>query len=148
MGPFGRIFFRLAGLGLGLTLLAAAGCFPTLEADFDSPAPAKRLDAIVDAAAHDDRSSIPPLIEMLDSDDPAERMLAFRALERISDGLTFGYRYADPEWQRQESINRWVEWAESESAGSPSSSGAQSDLGRSPAGAERAASSVQTTAIP
>ncbi len=134
----------LAGVALGLAALLGAGCFPTLEPAFDSPAPAKRLDAIVDAAARDDRSTVPPLIDMLDSDDPAERMLAIRALERISGGQTFGYRYADPEWQRRESINRWVKWAESDSAGTPQGSDDPGDPGRSPPGTESAASSAQT----
>ncbi len=137
----------LACIALGLVALMGAGCFPTLEPAFDSPAPAKRLDAIVDAAARDDRSTVPPLIDMLDSDDPAERMLAIRALERISGGQTFGYRYADPEWRRRESINRWVKWAESDTAGSPTGPETQSDPGRSPPGTESAASSAQMPAI-
>lgn len=139
---------RLTGSGLALAVLALAGCFPTLEPAFDSPAPSKRLDAIVDAAAQDDRSTIPPLIDMLDSDDPAERMLAIRALERISGGQTFGYRYADPEWLRRESVNRWVDWAESEQAGQPSLPQAQEGPGRSPTGTEHAAPSAQATANP
>lgn len=131
-----------------MAILALGGCFPTLEPAFDSPAPSKRLDAIVDAAARDDRSTIPPLIEMLDSDDPAERMLAIRALERISGGETFGYRYADPEWLRQESVNRWAEWAESELAGSPALPRAHDSDGRSPAGTEHAAYPAQAAAAP
>jgi len=146
MGPHVLKMKLGAGIALAIAALAVSGCFPTLEPAFDSPAPSKRLDAIVDAAAQDDRSTIPPLIEMLDSDDPAERMLAIRALERISGGLTFGYRYADPEWLRRESVNRWVDWAESELAEPAETSESLSDDGRSPAGTESASSPVQTAA--
>jgi hypothetical protein len=45
---------------------------------------------------------------MLDSDDPATRLLAINALERIT-GDRLGFDYAAPEAQRQAAISRWVE---------------------------------------
>ena len=146
MGSPGRRNQRLAGFALAGLAFAAPGCFPSLEPAFDSPAPSKRLDAIVDAAAQDDRSTIPPLIDMLDSDDPAERMFAIRALERISGGRTFGYRYADPEWLRRDSVNRWVEWAESELAETRAPESPERDPGRSPTGMEHADETAQAAA--
>ncbi len=94
-----------------------SGC-PSAKTAFDSPAPSKRLDAIVDAAAKNDRSSFRPLVDMLGSDDPAERMLAIRTLERLTD-QTFGYRHQDPEWKRLESVNRWEQWLESTETAQP-----------------------------
>lgn len=106
--------FAAVSLAMG-TLLG--GCIPSAKTAFDSPAPSKRLDAIVDAAAKNDRSSTAQLVEMLKSEDPAERMLAIRTLERITQ-QTHGYRHQDPEWKRLQAINRWEAWLESED-GSP-----------------------------
>lgn len=76
---------------------------------FDSPVPALRLRAISQAAATGDRTAIPDLISMLQSDDPAVRMLSIRTLERLT-GTTLGYDYAAPQWQRDERIAAWVQW--------------------------------------
>ncbi len=146
MGSPGGRSTSIAGLALAGLALGLSGCFPSLDPAFDSPAPSKRLDAIVDAAAQDDRSTIAPLIDKLDSDDPAERMFAIRALERISGGRTFGYRYADPEWLRRDSVNRWVEWAESEFADTRGPESPERDPGRSPTGMEHADEPSQAAA--
>ncbi len=68
------------------------------------------MQAAVDAAARNDRSAIPNIISLLDSDDPATRMVAIRSLERLT-GQTLGYDHAAPESQRVQSIQRWVDWA-------------------------------------
>ncbi|MEZ6242128.1 MAG: hypothetical protein R3B57_03715 [Phycisphaerales bacterium] len=107
--------FRLSVIVLAGGFLMMPGC-PSAKTAFDSPAPSKRLDAIVDAAAKNDRSSYRPLVDMLSSDDPAERMLAIRTLERLTN-QTFGYRHQDPEWKRLESVNRWEQWLESNQTG-------------------------------
>lgn len=63
--------------------------------------------AITQAAREHDQSTIRDLIEQLDSDDPAVRLLAISTLERLT-GETYGYRQYDPTWQRREAIARWV----------------------------------------
>lgn len=64
--------------------------------------------AIEAAAREGDHSAIPRLIETLDADDPAVRMMAIATLERLT-GRTYGYRYYDAPWDRREAIARWVE---------------------------------------
>jgi hypothetical protein len=76
---------------------------------FDSPDSAARLRAIQRAAAEDDRSSIPKLIEMLDSDDSAVRLLSIRTLESMT-GQTLGYDPFAPSYERTPAVNRWQEW--------------------------------------
>lgn len=103
---------------LGLGAIAGAvtllfGCFPSQPASFDSASPSKRLDAIILASGKDaDPGSLPRLVEQLDSQDPAARMLAIRALENRT-GTTLGYVHTDPEWKRQESIEHWLNFLES-----------------------------------
>lgn len=92
-------------LGLGLT----SGCVPDVKPGFDSPAPSKRIDAIVDASGLEDDESLVKLVEKLRSFDPAERMFAIRSLE-IRTGETLGYDHAAPDWQRLEAFNRWIEY--------------------------------------
>jgi hypothetical protein len=75
---------------------------------FDSPSPTKRLDAIAQSSQETDKKSLGQLVEKLSSTDPAERMLAIRALEK-REGTTLGYDHAAPKWERIEAINRWNE---------------------------------------
>jgi len=83
------------------------GC-PSPQVGFDSPAPSKRLDAIALASQEDDQQSRIQLVEKLGSTDPAERMLAIRALEK-REGTTLDYDHAAPQWERLEAIERWRE---------------------------------------
>lgn len=80
------------------------------------------------AARTGDRSAVPHLIEMLRSDDPAVRMAAIRALERLT-GETLNYEHFAPEHERQKSIAAWERWYERHAAGpgnTPEESGARS----------------------
>jgi hypothetical protein len=87
-------------------LLPACGPSAT-EADFDSANPAARLYAIEDAARRGDRTAIRDIIQQLDCDDPAVRLLAISTLQRLT-GETYGYRHYDDPAQRREAIARWV----------------------------------------
>ena len=87
---------------------------------FDSPDPARRIDAAVRAVEHNDRSAVPDLIGMLDSDDPATRFVAIHALERLT-GQTLGYDYAAPSWERASAVDRWTEWYDPGAAPEPQS---------------------------
>ena len=95
----------LHAVGLIGTLCVLGGC-PSPKIGFDSPAPTKRLDAIALAAQEDDQESRIQLVEKLGSTDPAERMLAIRALEQ-REGTTLDYDHAAPQWERLEAIERW-----------------------------------------
>ncbi len=86
-----------------------SGCLPETKPGFDSPAPSKRLDAIVQASELEDIESLVKLVEKLRSHAPAERMFAIRSLE-IRTGQTLGYDHAAEHWQRIEAYNRWLEW--------------------------------------
>ncbi len=80
---------------------------PGTSGGFDSPMPAARLHALGQAARTGDRSDIKRIVELLDSDDAAVRLLAISTLERLT-GETFGYRHYDPRWEREDSIQKWV----------------------------------------
>ena len=96
----------LAALGV-----SAAACAPSaLEGGFDSPNPAARLYAIAQAAREEDRSpaTLRHIVEQLDSDDPAVRLVAITTLARLT-GETLGYGHDDPAPARRAAIRRWTE---------------------------------------
>ena len=80
------------------------GCTPPASrGGFDSDNPASKLYAIRNAT----HSDIPQLVEQLESDDPAVRMMTIAALDRLT-GERMGYNpYASP-LDRRESVDRWV----------------------------------------
>lgn len=109
-------------------LLPLGGCGPTIVADFDSPEPAARNAAVVRAAALKDAGAVPDLVRMLDSDDPATRLLAIGTLERIT-GETLGFDYAAPEHERAAAIEKWVSRLEHERPDHPASGSSTSGGG-------------------
>ena len=80
---------------------------------FDSPEPGARLYAVAAAARTGDREAIPSLVALLESDDPAVRMLSIRTLERLT-GQTLDYDHAAPEWKRRDAVGRWIDWYRSQ----------------------------------
>jgi HEAT repeat protein len=88
------------------TAFTATGCGPTINADFDSAEPAARNAAIVEAASKNDRAAVPDLVRMLDSDDPATRLLAINALEKIT-GERLGYEHTAQEHERVKAVDQW-----------------------------------------
>jgi HEAT repeat protein len=94
-----------------LILLTLSSCGPTIRPDFNSPEPAARNQAIIKAAEHSDQSAVPDLVRMLDSDDPATRLLAINALERIT-GDRRGYDPAAPESERRKATDNWQRYVE------------------------------------
>lgn len=85
------------------------GCGPAVTPSFDSPEPAARNAAIVRAAETRDQGSVDELIAMLDSDDPATRVLAIRTLERIT-GQTNDYDPHADTMSRAAAVRRWHDW--------------------------------------
>jgi len=92
-------------------VLAAPACTASLDpagTGFDSGNPSDRLAAIGDAARAGDSSpeALRPLVEQLDCEDAAVRLMAIATLERLT-GETFGYGHADPSILREQAIRRW-----------------------------------------
>lgn len=99
---------RLTAL-LFAALLAASCAGVGPEPGFRSSDPIERVRALAEAIDATDHASIPELIAMLDADDPAVRMLAIRGLERLT-GESRGFRWDDPQPQRDAAIEEWVRW--------------------------------------
>jgi len=115
-----------------ILLAATGGCSgPGLQAGFGSPDPASELHAIAPAVAKNDPAALPDLIRLLESDDPAVRMLSYRALERLT-GQTLGYEFSAPLPARQEAIARWQTWMQ-EQAASPTPTSTDNSLPTAPA---------------
>lgn len=111
--PGGPVVARIFFLATTASLLCLPACsIPPEEQGFASSSPQARARALGVAVADDDQAAIPNLITMLGSDDPAQRMLAIRALEQMT-GQTLGYQHDAPEPSRQEAIRAWVAWWDS-----------------------------------
>ena len=111
----------MVGMGAWLGVWLGGCADPGSAVGFDEADPAARLRAVREAGREEkgDREggrTQRELVEMLDSDDPAERMLAIRALERLT-GQTLGYEHAAGEAERREAVERWVEWCREREAG-------------------------------
>lgn len=101
---------KCAGAIVAAGLLASVGCAnPDSAVGFQERDPAARLRAIRQAAAAGDRSAIPDLIRLLESDDAAERLLAIRTLEHMT-GQTLGYDHAAAPDDRRAAAERWADW--------------------------------------
>ncbi len=101
----------IAALGLTWFAAVATSCATSsLAGGLDSPVPAARLRAIEQARAGGDRSpaTLRRLIEQLDSDDAAVRLVAITALEELT-GETYGYRHDDPVAARRAAVARWLD---------------------------------------
>jgi len=95
-------------LGLSVVFLGCAASNPPDKGGFKSENTSSRLYAIRKAGEERDFSAVPHLIELLDSSDPAERLLTIKALEKIT-GERLGYSPYQTSRERQESIQRWVQ---------------------------------------
>ena len=123
--PYAVAMLRLTCSAAGL-LLGAGACGPrATEGGFDSANPAAKLYAIQHAYEQDDPRAIPRLIEQLDSDDPAVRLLAIASLDEIT-GRTYGYDHADPPEIRRDAVRRWEQaWETGELTQDPASESAR-----------------------
>lgn len=107
-----RIRAVLAAL-CGAAVGALGGCSqPKVEADIESDVPQERLMGLAASMRANDRSAAREYVEMLESQDPAVRMFAIGALERMT-GETKGYDFAAPERDRAEAVGAWAAWVES-----------------------------------
>ena len=108
----GATFIILTAL---LATLWSCMADPSSNVGFNEPDPQARIRAATKAGAERDRSAIPELIGMLDSDDPAERFVAIHTLQSFNDGDSLGYRHSDERADRTAAIDRWEEWSKSSS---------------------------------
>src|SRR4051794_11618139 len=89
---------------------SGAGCTgPGPVVGLRSDEVAGRIPAMKLAAEKRDRSAVPSLIDLLASDDSAERFYAIEALQRIT-GQTLDYHYYDTDANRAAAIERWKAW--------------------------------------
>jgi hypothetical protein len=122
--PRSKQVAKLAGWAVGiLTIALLASCTPSMPKGFDSPEPAARNEAIVDAARRKDPSARADLVRMLDSDDATTRLLAITALQEI-EGTTLGYDYAAAEPERDRAIDAWKARLATQKSTGPTSTGA------------------------
>jgi hypothetical protein len=106
----------LAASALALVAISAGCANPDSAVGFDQPDTAARMRAIRTAAANNDVGAVPALIGRLESDDPAERLLAQRTLEKLT-GESQGYEYAASKQERDAAVDRWVAWQAARSGG-------------------------------
>ena len=106
-------------------LVLLTGCAPPIpDGGFNAPDPASRLYAAAGVAAKwssiqppEDRvrpsiTTLQQLVVMLESSDPAERMVASETLQMVT-GKDFGYEASDPLPERFLAVNRWRSWVDS-----------------------------------
>ncbi|MDP1660856.1 MAG: hypothetical protein Q8L55_02980 [Phycisphaerales bacterium] len=107
-----RTTARTTTPGFLLTLTVTAAAFHGGCARFDAPDsftsidPAGRMHAAGQAAAAGDETAVPALVEMLGSDDPAERLIAIAALESIT-GNRMGFDPSAAPSARRVAQERW-----------------------------------------
>jgi hypothetical protein len=104
-----QIALIAAGLSAAAILCACGSPGPDRLTSVD---PAGRMNAAARAAAAGDVGAVPLLVEMLQSDDPAERMVAIGALERLT-GERRGFAAPASPGSRAEAVARWYQWLES-----------------------------------
>ena len=110
-------FMRMFHPSLLLCTSALFGCtgYGPGPKSIAHPDPAVKIPAIVQAAENTDHSSADELVKELESGDPAVRLFAIEALERLT-GETFDYRYYDDPEQRKPAVLRWQQWIASQGA--------------------------------
>jgi hypothetical protein len=130
------LVIKLQGIRIGgaaLLLLLLTGCAPPIpDGGFNAPDPASRIYAAA-RVAEEWSSTTPPedrirpsiatlqqLVVMLESSDPAERLVASETLRMVT-GEDFNYEASAPLPERFLAVNRWRAWVDS--LAPPASSG-------------------------
>lgn len=103
----------LGALAAGVALLTPA-CRPGPPREpLKDTDPVFVIPAIKATADDSRRKEIPRLIELLDHEDSAVRLASFQALRDLT-GQTFDYEYWRAAEGRQESVEKWRAWAQSQ----------------------------------
>jgi hypothetical protein len=92
-------------------LLLGLGCAPSNEPPMSSRDPYVKIPAMKRATESRDSAAMKQLVADLDHDDPAVRLYAIQALDRMT-GQRLGYNYSDEPETRKASIKRWQQWLE------------------------------------
>jgi hypothetical protein len=102
-----RVVVRVAVL---CGTLASVGCVhPRAPVVVTDPDPSVKIPAYKQAVRRKDRAAVRQLVADLESDDPAVRLYAIGALERLT-GERLGYRYFDSDEARRPAVDRWRQW--------------------------------------
>lgn len=88
------------------------------RAGFENADPARRVAAIRQAVASDDRGALPQLVACLSDPEVDVRLFAIVGLRKMT-GEDLGYRHYDPEPARAEAIERWRRFLREHPAGRP-----------------------------
>jgi len=89
--------------------IMGGGCFSPDPPSINSDSAPCAIPAVKVAAASNDHTAIPRLVEDLNDSDSAIRFAAIQALEKMT-GQTLGYRYYDDEPARRPAVQRWWQW--------------------------------------
>ena len=90
-------------------IFCGAGCNIGGPRSVDNADPAVKIRAMKRLVREHDVNAARKLVAELDSDDPAVRLYAIEALERLT-GERFEYQYYFDEEQRKPSVERWQQW--------------------------------------
>lgn len=101
-----RILCAIALVPMLLPSACAPGVF---EGGIDDASTGARVAALAEIQASGDRSAIPKVVECLASNDPVVRQQAYRCIRALT-GMTLDYQPDAPPLQRQQAVDRWVEW--------------------------------------
>jgi len=112
--------FRQALLASFTLTLAIGGCSaPRPAIEVTNSDPSGKIPAMKKAVREHDVTVVRQLVKDLDSDDPAVRLFAIQALEKLT-GQRYGYDYYADEVQRKPALHRWQEWLAQQEGQTPS----------------------------
>jgi hypothetical protein len=111
--------FRETILATFTLTLAIGGCSaPRPAIEVTNPDPSGKIPAMKKAVREHDFKVVRQLVKDLDSDDPAVRLFAIQALQKLT-GERYGYDFFADEVQRQPALVRWQEWLAQQEGKSP-----------------------------
>src|SRR2546423_12625838 len=102
--------FRQVTWAMLATALGIIGCSaPRGPIEVTNPDPSGKIPAMKKAVREHDLKVVRQLVKDLDSDDPAVRLFAIQALEKLT-GQRYGYEYYADEVQRKPALSAWQVW--------------------------------------
>lgn len=103
---------------ISISILSCVGC-QMLDANYrqkiQSEDPVERVRAVIHAGEIRDSRAVPLLVDRLDDEDEAVRVLAIVSLKKIT-GQDLGYYYYQPLVMRSVAVERWRGWLAEQSA--------------------------------
>ncbi len=112
--------FREAILASFTFTLLIGGCSaPRGPIEVTNPDPSGKIPAMKKAVREHDMTVARQLVKDLDSDDPAVRLFAIHALQKLT-GQRYGYDYFADELQRKPALEQWKLWLAQQEGTAPS----------------------------